>query len=154
PPVPEQRLGHRRSTRELVRYGAVIGLLLLTAVGMLAPVYYMAVVANQADPRDLSPVWFHGFHLWDNLQLIWTDTYQRQLLNSMIMSGAIATIDVVAAGMAGYALATMRFRGRSLLFAVVVATLALAPVAVVVPVYVMVYRLGWLNSYPGLIVPG
>src|SRR5581483_9740981 len=118
-------------------------------------VYYMTVVANEPNQSNLSAVWYHGFHFWDNIRAALTShTYLRELLNSFVMSGGIALLDVAIAGAAGYALATMGFPGRRLLFATIVATLALSPVAVVVPVYVMMFKVHWLNSYQGLIVPG
>jgi multiple sugar transport system permease protein len=143
-----------RGTQALKRALTLVALL-LAALVMLTPVYYMAVVANEPDQSNLSDVWFHGFHIWHNLKAaVGHNGYAHQLLNSLIVSGAIATLDVIIAAAAGYALATMRFPGRRALFATIVAILALSPVAVVVPVYVMMYRVHWLNSYRGLIIPG
>src|ERR1700704_1126181 len=138
----------------LVKLAATVAVLLLTALVLLLPVYYMAVIANQPDQSDLSVVWFHGFHIWDNLGAVMNHTYRRQLLNSLFVCGAIATLDVIFAGAGGYALAKMRFPTRGVLFGVVVTTLALSPIAVVIPVYVMMYRIHWLNSYQALILPG
>jgi|SRR5579862_625260 len=133
----------------------IFAALLLTALVMLVPVYYMAVVSNEPNQSNLSAVWFHGFHFFHNIRLALTShTYLRELLNSFIMSGGIAFLDVAIAGSAGYVLATMRFPGRRILFATIVATLALSPVAVVIPVYVMMFKIHWLNTYQGLIIPG
>jgi multiple sugar transport system permease protein len=138
----------------LLKLGATVAVLLLVALILLLPVYYMAVIANQPDQSDLSVVWFHGFHIWSNLGSVMNHTYRRELLNSLFVCSAIATLDVIFAGAAGYALAKMRFPTSRLLFATVVATLALSPIAVVIPVYVIMYRVHWLNSYQALIIPG
>jgi multiple sugar transport system permease protein len=129
-------------------------LLLLAALVMLIPVYYMLVVANESNQSNLSQVWFHGFHIWHNITTaLKNNGFAHQLLNSVIVATAVAALDVAIAGAAGYALATMRFPGRRLLFATIVATLALSPVTVTVPVYVMMYKIHWLNTYRALIVP-
>lgn len=141
--------------QQALRRALVVGALLAAAGVMLLPVYYTAVVANQPNQSNLSQVWFHGFHIWHNIKTALSRSgFGHQLLNSVIVSGAIATLDVAIAGAAGYALATMRFPGRRLLFSTIVAILALSPIAVIVPVYVMMYRIHWLNTYQGLIIPG
>jgi multiple sugar transport system permease protein len=133
----------------------MVALLLVVAAIMLLPVYYMLVVASASDDHHLSRLWFQGFHLFDNVGTVLGDGhFLRYTFNSLVMSGAIAVLDVALSGAAGYALARLEFPGRRLLFAAVVTTLALSPVVVVIPVYVMVRWLGWLNSYQGLIVPG
>jgi multiple sugar transport system permease protein len=141
----------RQNALRAVRLGA----LFLAALVMLVPIYYMIVVADEPNQSNLSQVWFHGFHIWHNIQVaLENNGFAHELLNSVIMSGSIAILDVIIAGAAGYALATLRFPGRRLLFALIVATLALSPVTVTIPVYVMMYQIHWLNTYRALIVPG
>jgi multiple sugar transport system permease protein len=61
---------------------------------------------------------------------------------------------VIVASMAAYALARMEFRGRRVLTAMILATLFIPPVSLLVPNYVIVSQLGWLDSLPAVIVPG
>jgi multiple sugar transport system permease protein len=55
--------------------------------------------------------------------------------------------------LAGYALARMRWPGRSVVFAVVVAVLAIPPIVLAIPRFIVLGQLGLLNSYAGLILP-
>ena len=60
---------------------------------------------------------------------------------------------VVVNTMAGYALARLRFPGRALTFLVVLAILMVPLQAILIPFYLLVAQLGWLNSYQALIIP-
>jgi multiple sugar transport system permease protein len=77
----------------------------------------------------------------------------RWFLNSMIAATANAALIVAVDAMAAYALARMRFRGRKLVFATVVGTLFVPPFLFLVPNYLIVSQLGWLDSLWALIVP-
>jgi multiple sugar transport system permease protein len=77
----------------------------------------------------------------------------RAFLNSAVVSVGTVVIVVLASAMAAYPLARMRFPGRDLIFALLVGSLMIPNAVVLVPQYVLVQRLGWLSTYPGLIVP-
>jgi multiple sugar transport system permease protein len=129
-------------------------MLLLAAALMLLPLWTMLVVAAAPDDSDLSGVTFHGFALFSNIdQLLGDGVFPRYLLNSVIVAGVAALLDVAFSAAAGYALARLRFPGRRLLFAAVIVTLSLSPAVLLIPVFLIVRALGWLNSYPGLIAP-
>jgi multiple sugar transport system permease protein len=77
----------------------------------------------------------------------------RWFLNSMIAATANAVLIVAVDAMAAYALARLRFRGRKVVFATVVGTLFVPPFLFLVPNYLIVSQLGWLDSLWALIVP-
>jgi multiple sugar transport system permease protein len=77
----------------------------------------------------------------------------RAFLNSAIISVGTVILVVLTSAMAAYPLARMRFRGRNLIFAVLVGTLMIPNAVVLVPQYILTQRLGWLSTYQGLIVP-
>jgi len=77
----------------------------------------------------------------------------RAFLNSLVIALGTVALVVLAAAMAAYPLARMRFRGRHLVFAVLVGSLMIPNAVVLVPLYVLIQRLGWLSTYQGLIVP-
>jgi len=60
---------------------------------------------------------------------------------------------VLVDSMAGYALARLRFRGRGAVFAAVVAVMAVPPVVLLIPKFLVLKQLGIYDSYPGLILP-
>jgi ABC-type glycerol-3-phosphate transport system permease component len=85
--------------------------------------------------------------------------YQNfQSLHSFANSVFIATIStlisVALTGLAAFAFAKLRFRGRNLLFAILLGTLMVPGEVTLPPLYVMFASIGWLNSYQVQIVPG
>ena len=77
----------------------------------------------------------------------------RAFLNSIVVSVGSVALVVLTSAMAAYPLARMRFRGRNLVFGLIIGSLMIPNAVVLVPQYVLVQRLGWLSTYQGLIVP-
>ena len=77
----------------------------------------------------------------------------RAFLNSTVVSLGSVAIVLLTSAMAAYPLARMRFRGRGLVFGLLVGSLMIPNAVILVPQYVLVQRLGWLSTYQGLIVP-
>jgi multiple sugar transport system permease protein len=77
----------------------------------------------------------------------------RAFFNSIVISLGSVAVVVLTSAMAAYPLARMRFRGRNLVFALIVGSLMIPNAVILVPQYVLVQRLGWLSTYQGLIVP-
>jgi len=74
-------------------------------------------------------------------------------LNSIIVAVFVTLGNIVFSSMIGYALAKLEFRGKKLLFALVLGTLMIPGVVTFVPLFVLTANLGLVNSYPGLILP-
>lgn len=77
----------------------------------------------------------------------------RLLLDSTVIAGAVAVGQVLLALLAAYGVTRYEFRGRGVLFAVMVGTILVPQQTLILPNYLLVARLGWLDSYLGLIVP-
>lgn len=77
----------------------------------------------------------------------------RWFLNSLAAASANAVLIVAVDAMAAYALARLRFRGRKVAFATVVGTLFVPPFVFLIPNFLIVSKLGWLDSLWALIVP-
>ncbi|MEV4754263.1 carbohydrate ABC transporter permease [Micromonospora sp. NPDC049559] len=73
--------------------------------------------------------------------------------NSVLMTVCVTAGRVGTAALAGYALARLRFRGRRVVFGMVVAMMAVPPVVLLIPKFLVLNQLGIYNSYLGLIVP-
>lgn len=74
-------------------------------------------------------------------------------LNSAIIAGAITVGKLLVSIPAAYAFSILRFRGRGALFAIVLGTMIVPGVVTIVPNYVLVARLDWINTKQGVIVP-
>jgi len=79
--------------------------------------------------------------------------FGRFFLNSTLVAGSVTLITLVISCLAGYAFARMRFAGRDALFIVYVATLMVPQSVLVIPLFLMMSRLGWVNTYQGLVLP-
>lgn len=73
--------------------------------------------------------------------------------NSVVVAAFVTLGNIVFCSMVGYALAKLQFRGKRLLFALVLSTLMVPGVVTFVPLFVLTANLGLVNSYPGLILP-
>jgi multiple sugar transport system permease protein len=76
----------------------------------------------------------------------------RAFVNSLVVSSLGTLLVVVIDVLAGYALARMRFPGRNLIFALIIASLIVPPEVLLIPNYTTVWKLGWLNDLKALIL--
>jgi multiple sugar transport system permease protein len=78
----------------------------------------------------------------------------RWFLNSLLAASGQALLVLVVASMAAYALARMEFRGKKIVFVLIIATLFVPIFTLIIPNFLIIDRLGWLDSLWALIVPG
>jgi multiple sugar transport system permease protein len=103
-----------------------------------------------ADPARLLP----GRWTLDGYRGIWQQLpFLRLLLNSFVFAGVTTALCLLFDSLAAYALARLRFRGSTACFWLVIATLMVPFQITLIPVFVTVFHLGWLDTYQGLIVP-
>ncbi len=79
--------------------------------------------------------------------------FPRWTFNSFFVTFCVTVGRILLDSMAGYALARLKFPGRQLVFAIIVATLAIPPIVLAIPRFIVLGTLGMLNSYGGLILP-
>jgi multiple sugar transport system permease protein len=77
--------------------------------------------------------------------------YTRVLLNTAIVAGCVMIAQVLTSAAAGYAFARMRFPGRDGIWTTLLAMLAIPAILLLIPRYLMIDALGWVDTYPGLI---
>jgi multiple sugar transport system permease protein len=92
---------------------------------------------------------------WDNYRTIFfrEPLFGRWLINSLVVAAFITGFNILFNSMAGYALARIQFPGNSFLFFVILAVLMVPGQITLIPSYLILKNLGWLNSYQGLIIP-
>ena len=135
-------------------------LLLLVAATSVFPVYWSLVVASH-DNSAISaypPVLTPGDQLFHNIGRVFNSgevniSFWTALANSALVAGVVATSVVFFSALAGFAFAKLRFRGSKALMLTVVATM-LVPVQLgVIPLYIEMIHLGWINRLPAVIAP-
>lgn len=153
--------GPLRTPRRPAAPAALRGTLkwLLLGVGVVvAVVPFVWMVAGSfrteadlfANPASLLPSeWtLHGYQgIWEELPFL------RLIANSFIFAGVTTVLCLVFDSMCAYALARIPFRGATLCFWLVLATLMIPFQVTLIPVFIELFDLGWLNTYHGLIVP-
>ena len=135
----------------------VYGVLIAFVLGSCAPLYWSFLVGSHS--RDVLtkrvPPLLPGGHFFDNAQRAFDAVpFWKALGNSLLVSGSVATSVVFFSTLAGFAFAKLAFRGRTPLLVFVVATLAVPTQLGVIPLFIVMAKLGWVGSLWALIIPG
>ena len=125
-------------------------------VTMFLPIIWMAISGFKALPevQAIPPQFFPKQWRWDNYVVVWQVTpLARAFLNSLIIGSAQVTGVIITSMMAGYAFAKLRFPGRDAMFIIILSTLMIPFFLQAIPLFVIMARLGWINTYQAQIVP-
>jgi len=82
-----------------------------------------------------------------------TFIYIRNILNSLTVASVVTASTVILSSLAGFGLAKYYFKGRTVVFMIIMATMMIPFEAIMIPLYLVVTKLGLQNSYTGLISP-
>ncbi|MEU3167190.1 carbohydrate ABC transporter permease [Streptosporangium sp. NPDC006930] len=132
-------------------------LLALAVFFCLFPLYWMFIVAttDTATATNLPPEIVPGDNFFHLAGLVFsTVPFVRSIGNSLVVAGTIGVGQAVLCALAGFAFAKLRFRGRNTLFLVVVLTMTVPTQLAIVPQYMIISSLGWVDTLQALIVPG
>ncbi|MBX3143585.1 MAG: carbohydrate ABC transporter permease [Trueperaceae bacterium] len=150
---PRSVLEFRFSPGTLLLYLLLIALALVT----LFPFYWVFVLATHAQGDIYSappPFWF-GDNLAQNYAtLTGRLPFLRNIWNSFYIAGLATLFTVITSSMAGYAFALYQFRFKRALFSIIVTSLMLPPLIGIIPYYLIIQTLGWMNTPRALWVPG
>ncbi len=153
-PTPS-RVSPRSRAMGRIKQGALHLILAVFTFAMAFPFLWMlssALKSNEAvrmfPPRLLPETWE-----WGNFLAAYRGSaFGQYIFNSFFTAAGIVMIQLVNSAMIAYALTQLRFRGRGLLFMVIMATNMLPAAATYVPAYIILADMGLLNSYTGIIV--
>jgi multiple sugar transport system permease protein len=134
----------------------VVVVLALGALAVVFPFVWMVATSVKPEPEVITYPPHLFPHQWtlESYINIWPSIgFGRLALNSIVFAGGVTAISLFLDSMTAYALARLRFPGREILFWLVLATLMVPFQVLLIPVYVEVYNLGWLDTLFGLIIP-
>jgi multiple sugar transport system permease protein len=133
----------------------VYAVLVLGACAMLYPFAYMLSTSlkSPAQVYVFPPNWIPTPVMWLNYLAAAGRMGLRPFLNSFLFTAAIVLGQGLVTSMGGYAFARLKFPGRNVLFIAYLGTMMIPAVVVSIPLFVIVARLGWQDTYQGLIVP-
>jgi multiple sugar transport system permease protein len=146
------------SYRTIRTTGKILGLLalLLGGIAFSLPTLYM-ISASLMTSQELFSTQLRLFPdvpQWQNYAQVFVNfNFGRYLMNSIIVTGTVVLLNLIFTPMVGYSLAKFDFPGKNLLFVFILATVMVPFTAILIPLFLIVRSLGWVNSYPGLIVP-
>jgi multiple sugar transport system permease protein len=151
-------MNRKRAAVWLRRIGSWISHALLAVVLalFLFPLLWMVDTAIKPNIQvfQLPPSLIPWTAMWDNFVTAWNYvSFGRFMLNDFIVSSIGTVIVLVTSSMAAYAFSRLRFRGRDSVFLLYILTLAVPQAVLVIPEFLIMKRLGWVDSYQGVIFP-
>jgi multiple sugar transport system permease protein len=155
--VPAERVSSGQAGARLVSRIALYALLMLFALFFLLPLVWMFVTAIKPFEEWVMPNWIPNNPTFENFRSIFADPTlpaPRWFLNSLGIATVFTALTLIIDSLAGYAYARMEFPGRNLLFGLLLATLVMPGLMFLIPNYLTINRLGWLNRYQGVMAPG
>ena len=141
-------------------FGRIVSYVVLVLIGLIgiAPFLYLLLLSFKSQLQTFLEVPPTLHFDWATIksnygQVIHENQYLTFVENSIIVTG-IATLISLALGVpAAYAFSRLRFRGSDTWASTVLSFRFMPPVAVAIPIYLMIRYIGQVNTYPGLILP-
>ena len=130
--------------------------LVVVGIASILPLYWTFVAASHTQDEVLAstPPFLPGGRLMHNLTAAWEQAHLgKAIVNSILVSACITAATLFFCTIAGYAFAKMRFRGRGWLMTAVIATLTIPPQLSVVPLFMMMSKIGWGGHLESVIFP-
>ena len=145
-----ERSGSRYWAKTTILYGGIAAGALLWSL----PLWWMLSTALSGNPTGASVSFIPSQPTLANFEeLFATEPVGRWFFNTIVFAGSVTAFNLVFDSLAGYALAKIEFVGREKLFLLFVATIMVPAMVTLIPVYVLLAELGWVNTYKGLIAP-
>jgi multiple sugar transport system permease protein len=109
---------------------------------------------SQNEVLHFPPTWLPEVWHPDNYaQALNFAPFGQYLLNTLFIALTVTFIVVTTSGLAAYAFARLRFKGRDLLFLVYLSTLMVPGQVTIIPLFILMRNLGWIDTFQGLIIP-
>src|SRR5947209_10550492 len=160
PIAQEQAIARQERPRrfDLSTLGAMT-LLIIFTLYFLVPFLWLVIAStkSQADLFATFGLWFApNFNLFSNLQQVFTYSngiFGRWLLNTLLYAGVGSVVGTFLAAMAGYALAKYTFRGRNLIFSIILGSILVPATTLALPLYLMMSKVGLTNTIWAVLLP-
>jgi ABC-type glycerol-3-phosphate transport system permease component len=138
-----------------LQWALFVGIAIQTAIMMIPLVYMLSTSFKAQTEVFMLPIrWIPNELLFENYTIpLQEKPFLRWFFNSTFVATASTALVVVTSALAGYSFAKFKYPGRDVLFWIILATLMIPLEAMIVPLFILVRDLGWLNTYAGLIIP-
>lgn len=135
---------------------AVYALLIVGALLSFFPFAWMVSTAFKTPEQVFAlPIrWLPDPLTWENFAAAWRRfDFARFFLNTVFIAASVTLLSVTFCSLAGYAFAKRRFWGHEAIFNLLLATLTIPGAVLMTPLFLVILKLGWINSFIGIIVP-
>lgn len=134
-------------------------LLLLFALFSVFPFYWMSVISTRTagEISAIPPKVFYGNRMAENFDKIFNNEnvdFLRTMGNTAIIAISITVSMLLLSSLAGFAFARLNFTGKGFMLLFVLGTLMIPAQLGIIPQYLIITKLQWLNDYRAVIVPG
>jgi len=135
-----------------------LGVLPLAALTffIILPIVWMVSTSFQSGDKmyQLTTEWIPSVFHWENYPNgLSRSAFPLFFLNSFIVSGAVMIGNIIFCTLAGYGLSKYRFRGDKIILLLILSTLMLPMEVTLVPTFLVIRELNWLNTYQGIFAP-
>ncbi len=137
---------------------SIVSILILcvAAVLIVAPIVWALSTSlrTPATSFDEPPHWIPTHPVWSNYRAVFDQVPLAQfILNSVLVTGLIVAGQIITSTMSGYAFAMVRFRGRGVLFGLILATMMVPLQTTIIPVFLLIKYFGLIDSRISLVLP-
>lgn len=148
----------RKQNNKFIQYIVLI----LLAVFFMFPLIWMIVSSFKNDSQifsDISSIKafvlpaFSSNYFYNYSDCLKQLSILKSMINSFFYIGVIIIFSLIVNSLAGYGFARLDFPGKKILFTILLSLMIIPAQTVMLPLFSIVYKLGWINSYLGLIVP-
>jgi ABC-type glycerol-3-phosphate transport system permease component len=151
----QYRIGHKARER-LVR-GIAFALLVVLSLVIALPFLWMISTSLKPDVKAVlryPPEWIPRPPTWRNYLTAWrVGRFSRYTFNSVVVATGAVVLQVINACLCAYVFARMNLPGKNILFLFFLAVMMIPSQVTVVPRYIILSRLRWLDTYKALIIP-
>lgn len=143
--------------KSLIKLIFIYGLLTIIALIMLFPLLWLLSTSFKSAGEDIftfPPQLIPQQFTLENFVLVWQNyPFERYLLNSAIIAFLTVSLNLLFCALGAYPLARLNFKGKDLIFIVIVATIMIPFQIVMIPLYIFTVNMGLRNNYLGVILP-
>ncbi|UCG07158.1 MAG: carbohydrate ABC transporter permease [Desulfobacterales bacterium] len=150
----------KTSTQSFIMDMFIWVFLIIAALFILAPFVFMFTASSMPAtdimkmPYRWMPQGFYWQNYWQGIRgNDGSFIYLRNILNSLIVASTVTATTVILSALTGFGLAKYHFKGRHFVFMMILATMMIPFEVIMIPLYLIITKLGFQNSYQGLITP-
>jgi len=152
----KNRVHKTRDWQKTIGLPIVFGIMSLLLFYCLAPYVWFFIMTLMKPQEMMNPLgrFLPESPSLENYSILFFDSiYPRWMLNSVLVSAGYTVVTVLVSALAAYAFARFEFRGKRLLFMVIMGTVMVPFATLVVPLYIELIQYGLMNTYAGVVIP-